>query len=93
MIADLLAVLAYGAADFCGGVAGGAGVALLYRALSIGVMNVVAPVTAVCAVVVPVGGGIAFGARPALLSRGSCFTNGFAPSSCSASFQQRLQSC
>jgi uncharacterized membrane protein len=36
------------------GVAGGGGVALLYRALAIGVMSLVAPVTAVCAVAVPV---------------------------------------
>lgn len=35
------------------GVAGGGGVALLYRALAIGVMSVVAPTTAVCAVVIP----------------------------------------
>ena len=36
------------------GLAGGGGVALLYRALAIGVMSLVAPVTAVCAVAVPV---------------------------------------
>src|SRR6185503_11095629 len=36
------------------GVSGGGGVALLYRALAIGVMAVVAPTTAVCAVVIPV---------------------------------------
>src|SRR5262249_61939315 len=45
-------------ADFLWGVTagltGGAGVALLYRALAIGRMAVVAPTTAVCAVVVPV---------------------------------------
>jgi hypothetical protein len=34
--------------------AGSLGVALLYRALAIGTMGVVAPITAVCAVVVPV---------------------------------------
>lgn len=36
------------------GIAGGGGVALLYRALAIGVMSLVAPVTAVCAVALPV---------------------------------------
>jgi uncharacterized membrane protein len=36
------------------GLAGGIGVALLYQALAVGTMAVVAPVTAVCAVVVPV---------------------------------------
>src|SRR5687767_6778802 len=46
------------------GVAGGTGVALLYRALAIGSMAVVAPITAVCAVIVPVAAAIAFGERP-----------------------------
>jgi uncharacterized membrane protein len=50
------------------GVTGGAGVALLYRALAVGVMAVVAPVTAVCAVVVPVASAIALGERPGLQS-------------------------
>jgi drug/metabolite transporter (DMT)-like permease len=36
------------------GLAGGVGVALLYHALAIGVMAVVAPTTAVCAVTIPV---------------------------------------
>lgn len=36
------------------GVAGSIGVALLYRALAIGTMSIVAPTTAVCAVMVPV---------------------------------------
>ena len=36
------------------GVAGSIGVALLYRALAIGTMSIVAPTTAVCAVIVPV---------------------------------------
>ena len=36
------------------GLAGGIGVALLYRALAVGRMAVVAPVTAVCAVIIPV---------------------------------------
>jgi uncharacterized membrane protein len=47
------------------GVTGGAGVALLYRALAIGVMAVVAPTTAVCAVAVPVLASVAMGERPA----------------------------
>jgi drug/metabolite transporter (DMT)-like permease len=42
---------AWGAAS---GVAGGFGVGLLYRALAIGTMGVVAPTTSVCAVVIPV---------------------------------------
>ena len=45
------------------GATGGAGVALLYRALAIGVMSVVAPTTAVCAVVIPVVVSIALGER------------------------------
>ena len=36
------------------GLAGSAGVALLYRALAVGTMSVVAPTTAVCAVMLPV---------------------------------------
>jgi drug/metabolite transporter (DMT)-like permease len=36
------------------GIAGGIGVGLLYRALAIGTMGVVAPTTAVCAVAIPV---------------------------------------
>jgi drug/metabolite transporter (DMT)-like permease len=46
------------------GVTGGAGVALLYRALAIGVMAVVAPTTAVCAVAIPVLMAVALGERP-----------------------------
>jgi drug/metabolite transporter (DMT)-like permease len=46
------------------GIAGGIGVALLYRALAIGAMAIVAPITAVCAVLVPVVAAIAFGERP-----------------------------
>jgi uncharacterized membrane protein len=45
------------------GLAGGVGVALLYRALAVGVMAVVAPTTAVCAVLVPVLIAIALGER------------------------------
>jgi uncharacterized membrane protein len=45
------------------GLTGGAGVALLYRALAIGVMAVVAPTTAVCAVAIPVLAAVAMGER------------------------------
>ncbi|HEV3484340.1 MAG TPA: DMT family transporter [Vicinamibacterales bacterium] len=46
------------------GIAGGGGVVLLYRGLSIGRMSVVAPITAVEAAVVPVLFGLATGERP-----------------------------
>ena len=46
------------------GLAGGTGVALLYRGLAVGTMSVVAPTTAVCAVIVPVAVAIALGERP-----------------------------
>jgi len=46
------------------GITGGIGVALLYHALAMGSMAIVAPTTAVCAVTVPVGAAIAFGERP-----------------------------
>jgi drug/metabolite transporter (DMT)-like permease len=46
------------------GVTGGIGVALLYRALAMGSMAIVAPITAVCAVTVPVVASIALGERP-----------------------------
>jgi uncharacterized membrane protein len=52
------------------GVAGGGGVALLYKALAIGVMSVVAPTTAVCAVVIPVLVSVALGERLALTTFG-----------------------
>jgi drug/metabolite transporter (DMT)-like permease len=45
------------------GLAGGTGVALLYRALAVGTMAVVAPVSASLAVVVPVGADISGGTR------------------------------
>lgn len=48
------------------GLAGGSGVALLYRGLAIGTMSVVAPTTAVCAVAIPVAAAVAFGERPSL---------------------------
>jgi drug/metabolite transporter (DMT)-like permease len=53
--------LGWGAAS---GLAGGIGLAFLYRGLAIGVMSVVAPVTAVCAVIIPVAVGVALGERP-----------------------------
>lgn len=53
--------LVYGAAA---GLAGTVGVGLLYRALAIGVMGVVAPITAVCAVAIPVLFSVVRGARP-----------------------------
>jgi drug/metabolite transporter (DMT)-like permease len=45
------------------GLAGGIGVALLYRALAVGRMAVVAPVTAVCAVAIPLTVGVFLGER------------------------------
>jgi cyclophilin family peptidyl-prolyl cis-trans isomerase/uncharacterized membrane protein/HEAT repeat protein len=56
---------------FWGGVAGltgGIGVALLYRALAIGRMSVVAPTTAVCAVAIPVVVSLLLGERPVPLA-------------------------
>jgi drug/metabolite transporter (DMT)-like permease len=50
------------------GIAGGAGVAWLYRALAIGTMAIVAPVTAVCAVAIPVAAGLILGERPGTLT-------------------------
>lgn len=52
------------------GLTGGAGVALLYRALAIGVMAVVAPTTAVCAVIIPVLVAVGLGERPGLTTIG-----------------------
>ena len=46
------------------GVAGGTGVALLYRALAISSMAIAAPITAVCAVTLPVAVSFALGERP-----------------------------
>jgi drug/metabolite transporter (DMT)-like permease len=45
------------------GLTGGVGVALLYRALAIGVMAVVAPTTAICAVAIPVLVAVVMGER------------------------------
>ncbi len=50
------------------GFTGGVGVALLYRALAIGRMAVVAPTTALCAVAIPVVVSVALGERPAPLA-------------------------
>ena len=50
------------------GLTGGIGVALLYYALAIGTMSVVAPTTAVAAVAIPVLTSIALGERPRLLA-------------------------
>ena len=46
--------------------AGSIGVALLYRALAVGTMAVVAPTTAVCAVAIPVAAGVLTGERVSL---------------------------
>lgn len=51
-----------------GGVAGGAGVLGLYRALSAGNMTVVAPITGIVAAAVPVVVGLALGERPGWLA-------------------------
>jgi len=48
------------------GVAGSAGVAFLYRALAIGTMSIVAPITAVCAAAVPVLVALGLGERPGM---------------------------
>ena len=45
------------------GLSGGIGVALLYRALAVGAMAVVAPITAVCAAIIPVLFAFAMGER------------------------------
>jgi drug/metabolite transporter (DMT)-like permease len=50
------------------GLTGGIGVALLYRALAIGTMAVVAPTTAVCAVAIPVVVSVLLGERPVPLT-------------------------
>ena len=50
------------------GLFGGVGVALLYRALAIGTMSIVAPTTAVCAVTIPVVAAIILGERPSTVA-------------------------
>jgi drug/metabolite transporter (DMT)-like permease len=57
--------IAWGVAS---GLAGGIGVGLLYRGLAIGVMSVVAPVTAVCAAIIPLVAGLVLGERPTALA-------------------------
>lgn len=52
------------------GLTGGIGISLLYRALALGTMAVVAPTTAVCAVTIPVLASILIGERPAPLALG-----------------------
>ena len=47
-----------------GGLAGAAGVGLLYRGLSVGPMSVVAPITALLSAAVPVAAGLVEGERP-----------------------------
>jgi drug/metabolite transporter (DMT)-like permease len=56
--------LGYGA---LGGLAGAAGVAMLYGGLASGAMSLVAPITGVVAVVVPIAVGVGSGERPAPL--------------------------
>lgn len=56
--------LGYGA---LAGLAGAAGVAMLYRGLASGAMSLVAPITGVVAVVVPIVVGVGGGERPAAL--------------------------
>lgn len=62
-----VADLGWGAA---GGVAGGVGVILFYRALATGVMSVVAPVAAVTGAIVPVVAGLLLGERPGAFALG-----------------------
>jgi uncharacterized membrane protein len=50
------------------GLAGGIGVALLYWGLAVGSMAIVAPVSAICAVVIPVVAALMFGERLELLT-------------------------
>ena len=50
------------------GLAGGIGVGLLYHALAIGTMSVVAPTTAVAAVAIPVVASVTMGERPGALA-------------------------
>jgi drug/metabolite transporter (DMT)-like permease len=54
--------------SLAGGVAGLAGVALMYSALAVAPMNIISPVTAVMSAAVPVLGGVLRGERPALLA-------------------------
>ncbi|MGC8484431.1 MAG: EamA family transporter [Candidatus Baltobacteraceae bacterium] len=69
------------------GLAGAAGIALLYHALSIGRMGVVSPVTALLAASVPVIFGIVTGERPSLLADGGLLLAAAAIVAISASFE------
>ena len=51
-----------------GGVAGSAGLILLYRGLSVGQMSVVAPLSAILTAIVPVGWGLLSGERPSAIA-------------------------
>jgi drug/metabolite transporter (DMT)-like permease len=62
-----IGTLAWGMAA---GVAGSAGLVLFYRALAIGVMSVVAPLTATASAILPVLFGLATGERPEPLALG-----------------------
>jgi len=72
LVVPLLPAVAPSARDLLwgasAGVAGSIGVALLYRGLAIGTMAIVAPTTAVCAVVLPVVVGVATGEQLSTLS-------------------------
>jgi len=72
LIVPLLPHASPGRADLLWGAAagftGGIGVALLYQALAIGTMAVVAPTTAVCAVAIPVVVSVLLGERPVPLA-------------------------
>ena len=79
-----LASLGWGA---LAGLAGAAGIALLYHALSIGRMGVVSPVTALLAATVPVIFGIVTGERPSPLAYGGLALAAVAIVAISASFE------
>ena len=78
------ASLAWGA---LAGLAGAAGIALLYHALSIGRMGVVSPVTALLAAAVPVIFGLATGERPSPIVYGGLALAAAAIVAISASFE------
>ncbi len=79
-----LATLEWGA---LAGLAGAAGIALLYHALSIGRMGVVSPVTALLAAAVPVIFGIVTGERPSPLAYAGLALAAAAILAISASFE------
>src|SRR4051812_5261231 len=57
----------------CAGVSGGGGVALLYRALAVGTMAVVAPITAVIFAIIPLLFGFSLGERVGLVTAARIF--------------------